>query len=417
MSLHKSRWHDGIALAVSCLLTLALLECSTRYLLGSAFGPTLQTYLTFEPTLGWRPAPRFESVVESRAKDFRFDVAISADGYRMDAGMQHGRSQKPDVIVLGDSHAFGFGLASEQTFASQLAGAYRKQGVERSVLNAGVPGYDILQPILRLGTLDVQPGTLVVFLVHPVNDLVNSANDIDYRSHKPFLFKENGHLTYKPPRRSFVDQPYHFSPNFDQLNETFGFGDPKESLLDKLTEWSSLVYVVRYRSTISRFRTDPTQEHILWDDYTSAELVKRRVESIKNDPSAVAARFWPEIASLSGLRQELILHILSQYRETRAELAGRGAKMLVVVNHEPYRNMDFYRALTDLLASLQPQHRFDWKSTRRALIQGLRREGIPILIPDYSAVEDPETLFVAFDGHTSAEAFEIIARDVAAFAF
>lgn len=57
--------------------------------------------------------------------------------------------QAPEVIVLGDSFAMGWGVEQEEAFPRQLA---RQSG--RSVLNAGIPSYGTVREVRLLDRLD-----------------------------------------------------------------------------------------------------------------------------------------------------------------------------------------------------------------------------------------------------------------------
>jgi lysophospholipase L1-like esterase len=49
------------------------------------------------------------------------------------------------ILIVGDSNTFGFGVNSEQTFVKRLEGVLRISEPEISVINGGVPGYNVWQ--------------------------------------------------------------------------------------------------------------------------------------------------------------------------------------------------------------------------------------------------------------------------------
>ena len=56
---------------------------------------------------------------------------------------------KPEIIVLGDSHAMGFGVEQQQTFANLL-----EKNLATKVLNAGISSYGSAREFLMLQDLD-----------------------------------------------------------------------------------------------------------------------------------------------------------------------------------------------------------------------------------------------------------------------
>jgi lysophospholipase L1-like esterase len=95
-----------------------------------------------DPELAWIFPPHSEGDVWSATHTTR--VRTDHLGLR-DPGRRRGSSRR--IVVLGDSYAFGWGVAEEESFPRQLErmlhGAYADAAVE--VMNAGVPGYGLYQ--------------------------------------------------------------------------------------------------------------------------------------------------------------------------------------------------------------------------------------------------------------------------------
>ena len=87
-----------------------------------------------------------------------------------------GGGQSVRVLVLGDSHAFGWGVPAEDAFPRQLEsmirGRFRSVPVE--VINAGVPGYGLYQQhAMLLRVLSVTEIDIVVSTFSLANDAVD----------------------------------------------------------------------------------------------------------------------------------------------------------------------------------------------------------------------------------------------------
>ncbi|MCA8957300.1 MAG: hypothetical protein KDC87_14590 [Planctomycetes bacterium] len=106
-----------------------------------------------------------------------FDEVVGGNRYRVnELGLRGGPVAVPKpaghkrVLVLGDSYAFGFGVAEKDTLAAQLQRALAAPHREVEVLNAGVPGYHTgqeLQVLVRNGS-KLAPDLVV--LVYYAND-------------------------------------------------------------------------------------------------------------------------------------------------------------------------------------------------------------------------------------------------------
>jgi hypothetical protein len=106
--------------------------------------------VTYDPELTYllRPGP-------SRFANREFDTAIEGNsaGLRDDeASLDH-----PDLIVLGDSYSFGWGVEKEETYAQILE---RRTGLK--VLNAAMSSYGTAREMILLERLDLSAARAVV---------------------------------------------------------------------------------------------------------------------------------------------------------------------------------------------------------------------------------------------------------------
>lgn len=134
----------------------------------------------FEEAVGWVPRPHLEGHV----RDFHgdpFRLTTDAEGWRAAATLE-----ESDLVVLGDSYAFGYGVDDDAFFARHVPG--------HRVSAIGAPGYGMAQPVLWLerlaGTLS---GKTVVWLVYVGNDLIETLLPASNGHRSPFVaVREDG---------------------------------------------------------------------------------------------------------------------------------------------------------------------------------------------------------------------------------
>jgi hypothetical protein len=155
---------------VPCLVALSpvflvavflLLFVSTVRAIGRRLEPVSVDWsqlIEFDGTLGWKP----RSNMDCHYLAFQDDVfRIVTDG----EGWPGRRSlDESDVVAIGDSFAFGYGIDSNRGFA-ELDPKLRVKAI-------GAPGYSMVQPVLLMEQLGQRlRGKLVVWLAYLENDL------------------------------------------------------------------------------------------------------------------------------------------------------------------------------------------------------------------------------------------------------
>jgi len=107
--------------------------------------------------------------------EFRTHVRVNRLGVRDDEAS----AEAPEAIVVGDSHAMGWGVEQEETFGSVMA---RATGLK--VLNAAVSSYGTVREKLMLDRLDVSRLRVLV-LQYSDNDLVENRSFRDHGNTLP----------------------------------------------------------------------------------------------------------------------------------------------------------------------------------------------------------------------------------------
>ena len=146
-----------------------------------------------DPYLGYVYPPYYKT--EIKTLDFSFEIESDEHGFR-NASPWPARA---DIVIVGDSMVYGWGVAKEQAWVNRVAG--RLPGTR--IVNLGMPGtspQQYLRYFERFG-LDLKP-ELVVFGIFPGNDLVG--DDIFnswLAAESPGDFEEWRFYGGKPPDR------------------------------------------------------------------------------------------------------------------------------------------------------------------------------------------------------------------------
>ena len=129
------------------MLTLLLCEVVVRAYYGEKFGKRPGFYVG-DNKLGWKPAPNLNHTFFG--SDFNIKIETNENGHRL------GKLGKIDfnadlVILCGDSYTFGWGVSTNETFASYLDEMlFESSKGDVRVVNLAVGGYGTFQNIFRL---------------------------------------------------------------------------------------------------------------------------------------------------------------------------------------------------------------------------------------------------------------------------
>lgn len=139
---------------------------------GSERAAPWQDFVEFEPTVGWRLKANIDAY--GRADDL-FRITTGEDGWRGRVAIGDA-----DVVVFGDSYAFGHG-ADDGKMYSDLAGPLRVKPI-------GSDGYDMVQALLWMERYESElTNKTVVWFVYYGNDLWENLLPAMGHYRKPYL--------------------------------------------------------------------------------------------------------------------------------------------------------------------------------------------------------------------------------------
>jgi len=154
----RSRWSRRQKLGAglgTALAVLALAEGAARI----GYHDRWPYYMVFDDELVWAPRPGWSGEVRAGVR-----AEFNALGLR--AAREVGPKERPRVLVVGDSIAYGYALEQDETIPRAMEARWRATRPEApvEVWNAGVPGYGPEQEAVRLRRLGpaVDPDVVVV---------------------------------------------------------------------------------------------------------------------------------------------------------------------------------------------------------------------------------------------------------------
>jgi len=157
----------------------------------------------YDELIGWRNIPNWQSTTFDRK------LTINSKGLR---DTEHPYA-KPEgvkrILVLGDSFAWGYGVADEETFSSVLERLFaEREGTRWEVINTGVSGWSTDQQylFLREEGLRYEPD-IVLLAFCSANDVKGSLTARLYSLSKPLLRQPLGRAYSPGARLEFVNIP------------------------------------------------------------------------------------------------------------------------------------------------------------------------------------------------------------------
>jgi len=137
--------------------------------------------IEFDPTIGWKPKGNLDAHCSFAAGIFH--VKTDSQGWRGKVSIY-----ESELVVFGDSCAFGYGVNDDKAFFSVLNSKLRIRAI-------GSPGYNMVQELILMRQCSSQlRGKLVVWFICLGNDLIDNLlphlHGYGYRM--PFVREVNG---------------------------------------------------------------------------------------------------------------------------------------------------------------------------------------------------------------------------------
>src|SRR4029078_11729016 len=132
----------GTALfATSLVLSLAILEGTVRYLF-PAYDPSGQVQLGAARNGRWRGQSNVTLRQRKNTGDYDVAVRFNEHGFRDEKDVA--RAQSGEIVVVGDSFAFGWGVEESQRFSNVLESLLHRRVFNIAVGSADFDQYDAL---------------------------------------------------------------------------------------------------------------------------------------------------------------------------------------------------------------------------------------------------------------------------------
>ncbi len=203
----------------------------------------------YDPILGYSGIPNLDQMFT--LPDFKVRIKTNSRGFR-DRERSYPRGGEKRIVILGDSHAWGWGVENDQIFSAIME--RRLKGWE--VINLGQAGYSTDQELVLLEREGLRYRPDLVVLLFCENDVKDAhSNQIDGMQPKPYFAEEEDEMILKN-----VPVPYNtaYWKKKRQLSQTFApdrgvlgkpiWGDRFEKVLRK----SHFINWLRFR--LSQFR-------------------------------------------------------------------------------------------------------------------------------------------------------------------
>ena len=153
-------------------------------------------FVQFDAQVGWTPRPDLSTHGTDLNGDL-FHFTTDGDGWR-----GNGSVDDADVVVFGDSFAFGFAIDDEDFFGN-LARDFRIKAI-------GAPGYNMVQALHWMHALAPKiAGKTLVWFLYPPNDLEDNIRPSMLQYRTPFV-REREDGGWEKVTKHLSDSPWPF---------------------------------------------------------------------------------------------------------------------------------------------------------------------------------------------------------------
>lgn len=148
-SVRRNGWYAGAALSVGMILAFVLLEVGLRLVVIPAVevhrrAPVTfedhRRFFTYDPELGWRG--RSNTNGPFAGWEFVTQVSLNDLGFRNTAHWHHKQPTQYEILLLGDSITWGYGVEEGRRYSDLLSKELQRFGIDAVINNVAVPGYD-----------------------------------------------------------------------------------------------------------------------------------------------------------------------------------------------------------------------------------------------------------------------------------
>ncbi len=215
------------------------------------------TLTRFDPILGWAPTP--DTFMKVQGKIF----SVNKAGLRS----ENVNPERPQILILGDSVAWGLGVSDEDTFAFRFSKLVKNSGYQ--VSNLAVPSYGLDQTYLRfVENYESWPSIkAVVLVICSGNDLKDTATNVVSRKRKPLFRIRKGELSIEQIKISKWD-PQNLLSRSQFVSWLFG----------RLTRLKMLSEKIAGKVDIN--------------EYENLKVVEMLIEKIKKISISQNSQFW-----------------------------------------------------------------------------------------------------------------------------
>lgn len=189
----KCMFRNLLLVLISCVISLSACELFVRIYFQGRYAPR-PNFTAADADLGLTITRNLNHVFFGR--DFSIAIKTDEDGYRLG---KLGPVDYTDKLILlvGDSYTFGWGVNTDETFASYLDElVWDASGKTARIVNLGVPGYGTIQSERRMAAF---------FSKHPKADCVIAIvflhADNDPTDNTQFLLFKEGIIEYSEKTR------------------------------------------------------------------------------------------------------------------------------------------------------------------------------------------------------------------------
>lgn len=197
---HKA-WHAGIALLFGAAVALAVLEMGLRLAAIPAVevhrrGPVTfenhRRFFAYDSELGWRGRPSASGPFAGW--EFVTQVHLNELGFRNVGLWRDKQPAQYEVLLLGDSITWGYGVQEGQRYSDLLGGELAKFGINALINNVAVNGYDTGQELLLYRRLKGRGCPDLVLIGLYANDLWENGSPTQGPYSKPYFRLTDGRL-------------------------------------------------------------------------------------------------------------------------------------------------------------------------------------------------------------------------------